>query len=233
MPESQRQRAAVKRRIPVVWDHRKDKFMLLALFSQLNVRTADFDQLADVLGTDIYSADVLRKRFVELRRIATEVFDDRQDRNADITTLEDQANDREESPDLLTGEPAFQALQSLHIRPASQRQESNASEPVASLPTPAPRRRREDNAVKPMASPLTPVPPRWQENNDPDATAHSQMPTPRPELRLSVQLTPPSSASSNKTRSENEVRARTEPPRPTVLRTSQKPEHTSHPDLYG
>ncbi|KAL4988231.1 hypothetical protein BDW68DRAFT_98994 [Aspergillus falconensis] len=37
MPRSRPEEAASQRRAPVVWDHRKDKFMLLAIFSQLSI----------------------------------------------------------------------------------------------------------------------------------------------------------------------------------------------------
>ncbi|KAL4960308.1 uncharacterized protein BDV14DRAFT_204839 [Aspergillus stella-maris] len=72
------------RRPPVMWDHRKDKYMLLAIFSQLNIRGPDFKQLADMLGSEIYSADMLKRRFRELRQMAAEVIEDRQDRQVEI-----------------------------------------------------------------------------------------------------------------------------------------------------
>ncbi|KAL4949654.1 hypothetical protein BDW69DRAFT_173884 [Aspergillus filifer] len=70
-------------RPPVTWDHRKDKYMLLAILSQLNIRGPDFKQLADMLGSDIYSADMLKRRFRELRQMAAEIIEDRQDRQVE------------------------------------------------------------------------------------------------------------------------------------------------------
>jgi hypothetical protein len=56
----QPQGVSKSRRLPVRWDHRKDKFLLLAIFSQMNFTAPDFKQLSDVLGSEIYSAGVLR-----------------------------------------------------------------------------------------------------------------------------------------------------------------------------
>ncbi|KAL4866061.1 hypothetical protein BDV12DRAFT_199502 [Aspergillus spectabilis] len=75
------------RRLPVRWDHRKDKFLLLAIFSQMNVTAPDFKQLSDVLGSEIYSAGVLRRRFKDLRDIATEVMEDRQQRGIEASEV--------------------------------------------------------------------------------------------------------------------------------------------------
>ncbi|RDW70739.1 uncharacterized protein DSM5745_08250 [Aspergillus mulundensis] len=181
MAGSQRERAASKRRPPVVWDHRKDKFMLLALFSQLNIKTADFDQLADVLGSEVYSASALRRRFKELREAATEVFDDRQDRNADVSIVE---NHRDHDDDI---------LEFFRDRPAVQRVAPN-------LPTsPQPRIR---------SSPVS------------ELSASSKEPAPPRGLELFAQPTPPSSASSTRTRPEIISYARPESSRSTLATTS-------------
>ncbi|KAL4802775.1 hypothetical protein BDV18DRAFT_163737 [Aspergillus unguis] len=71
-----------RRRAPVTWDHRKDKYMLLAIFSQLKIRGTDYQKLADTLGNDAYTAGNLERRFRELRQMAAEVYEDRQDQQA-------------------------------------------------------------------------------------------------------------------------------------------------------
>ncbi|KAL5336262.1 hypothetical protein BJX70DRAFT_400766 [Aspergillus crustosus] len=97
------------RRPSVQWDHRKDKFMFLAIFSQMNVIAPDFQQLSDVLGSDIYSGDTLRCRFKELRQIAKEVMEDRQQRDTEMSItdggLEDGVDDNET---IRPGEPAIE-----------------------------------------------------------------------------------------------------------------------------
>ncbi|KAL4797403.1 hypothetical protein BDV19DRAFT_387210 [Aspergillus venezuelensis] len=99
------------RRPPVMWDHRKDKYMLLAIFSQLNIRGPDFKQLADMLGNEIYSADMLKRRFRELRQMAAEVIEDRQDRQVEIPHQQSTTpkNDVIVIDDLITEEPVARA----------------------------------------------------------------------------------------------------------------------------
>ncbi|KAL2821774.1 hypothetical protein BDW59DRAFT_164112 [Aspergillus cavernicola] len=88
-PAAPVQEAAVskpKRQMPAVkWDHRKDKYMLLAIFAQMNTRTPNFTQLSDVLGSEIYSPSALSRRFRHLKQMADEVLEDRQRRDEEIS----------------------------------------------------------------------------------------------------------------------------------------------------
>ncbi|KAL3476798.1 hypothetical protein BJX99DRAFT_258133 [Aspergillus californicus] len=70
--------------------------MLLAIFSQTNTRTPDFRQLSEMMGRDVYSAGALKSRLRTLKSLAEEVIQDRQDRERDITELEET---REKTPE--------------------------------------------------------------------------------------------------------------------------------------
>ncbi|KAJ0421970.1 hypothetical protein BJY00DRAFT_281511 [Aspergillus carlsbadensis] len=94
--ESQDEQSALAkgRRTAVKWDHRRDKYLLLAIFSQLNTPTPDWNQLSEMMGSDTYSPAMLQhdlpllKRFLVLQEMSAAVMEDRQDRNAELYPYE-------------------------------------------------------------------------------------------------------------------------------------------------
>lgn len=48
-----------RRRRRIVWDHRRDKYLLLAIFAHMKVKPPNFQEIADILGNETYSADTL------------------------------------------------------------------------------------------------------------------------------------------------------------------------------
>ncbi|KAL4929226.1 uncharacterized protein BDV17DRAFT_290878 [Aspergillus undulatus] len=124
------------RRAAVFWDHRRDKYMLLAIFSQLNIRSLNFKQLADTLGSETYSVETLRRRFRELRQMATEVMEDRHDRQLEE---HEQAGTAEDSNFMVVDEPAL-----------------HTSAPSPNTPSPQPSERRGVEPTPPISNVLTP-----------------------------------------------------------------------------
>jgi hypothetical protein len=69
--ESQEEQSALAkgRRTAVKWDHRRDKYLLLAIFSQLNTPTPDWNQLSEMMGSDTYSPAMLQYDFYPCREL--------------------------------------------------------------------------------------------------------------------------------------------------------------------
>ncbi|KAL2868730.1 uncharacterized protein BJX67DRAFT_349071 [Aspergillus lucknowensis] len=114
-PVQQQQPAAPKSRRPAVkWDHRKDKYLLLAIFAQSNISSPDYKQLSELMGSKIYSADALKRRFIDLKHMAAEVMEDRQYHNAEINAYENGIDDLDV---VRTNEPSAQVLEPRPDRP--------------------------------------------------------------------------------------------------------------------
>ncbi|KAL3454676.1 hypothetical protein BJX65DRAFT_301312 [Aspergillus insuetus] len=88
--ESQEEQSALAkgRRTAIKWDHRRDKYLLLAIFSQLNTPIPDWNQLSEMMGSDTYSPAMLQKRFLVLQEMSAAGMEDRQDRNAEVYPYE-------------------------------------------------------------------------------------------------------------------------------------------------
>ncbi|KAI9372163.1 hypothetical protein BJX61DRAFT_542987 [Aspergillus egyptiacus] len=125
-----------KSRLPsVVWNHRKDKYFLLAIFEQCNIKSPDYYQLSEILGNSVYSPSALRSRFRDLKQLAKEVLEDRQERSPQISQQDNASDDKhdnilvmDETPD----EIAALAFDSPSPLPLPPRQPSAQQTPVKS-----------------------------------------------------------------------------------------------------
>ncbi|CEL06131.1 hypothetical protein ASPCAL07240 [Aspergillus calidoustus] len=98
--------ASKLRRPAIKWDHRKDKYLLLAVFAQQNTPAPDYKQLADALGSETYSPDAVKRRLLTLKEMAAAVIEDRHDRHEE-TAAEQSAT--EDDDIILVKETAVQA----------------------------------------------------------------------------------------------------------------------------
>lgn len=161
-----------RRRRRIVWDHRRDKYLLLAIFAHMNVKAPDFQEIADMLGNDTYSADTLtyiypsssisscwytdtlalstRRRFRVLKQMATEVMEDRHDKGLGV--LEEEITERDYDV-MIVDEPAVSnPAPQLPITPSSARSGQAVAEstsPISQTSTPPQR----PNARGPHAEP--------------------------------------------------------------------------------
>ncbi|BCS18931.1 uncharacterized protein APUU_11759A [Aspergillus puulaauensis] len=146
-----------RRRRRIVWDHRRDKYLLLAIFAHMKVKTPNFQEIADILGNETYSADTLTRRFRVLRQMATEVMEDRHDKGLEV--LEEETTERDRDV-IIVDEPAVPNLAPQPpITPSSIRSERAAAEPTSPIsenPIPSQRQRNAKETPIPAAHRLIP-----------------------------------------------------------------------------
>ncbi|OJI96376.1 hypothetical protein ASPVEDRAFT_78150 [Aspergillus versicolor CBS 583.65] len=155
-----------RRRRRIVWDHRRDKYLLLAIFAHMNVKAPDFQEIADMLGNETYSADTLTRRFRVLKQIATEVMEDRHDKGLGV--LEEEITERDHDVTIVDEPAISNPAPQLPTTPSSVRSGQAVAESTSLISqTSTPPQRPNPHPRGPHAEPKHSRPPRREQAKPP------------------------------------------------------------------